>query len=417
RRGGVGSAPAQGRHAAASDVPEPELRRGHGPRLQARGCGGPSRSLPEGQRHGPHLSAVGGLVPQLLGANIHAAQFPGPGPRPRLQPEPGAAAGHGEAAAAALAARPRRTGEHFPPHFRVAEMLQPDDTGVVPYADVAFDVGPEGGVGRFLAHRIVVVAQSPVLLESLEKLPLTALPREKIRAAVLRIDPRISQEVWRSALQFMYTGVVSITYADNVEKVVELLRACVLYQLPRPLLDAAQSRLYPLLPGFPPQVALQVFSITSGSGVSEDPDLRPAREASAHILIPPAGEGRLGDLRPRGGLPDPVARGAHHGARGVPPRDHSRRRGRVAAAAGPTGRRARHPVAEPLSEHAPAAAAVACGIAVRLRRGTAAAGRGETLRGPDVRGPRHIACQRVLRARRDGSLWRRAGRPVGQRPG
>ncbi|CAK0802238.1 unnamed protein product, partial [Prorocentrum cordatum] len=245
----------------------------------------------------------------------------------------------------------------------------------------------------------------------------TELPREKIRAAVLRIDPRISQEVWRSALQFMYTGVVSITYADNVEKVVELLRACVLYQLPRPLLDAAQSRLYPLLPGFPPQVALQVFSITSGSGVSEDPDLRPAREASAHILIPPAGEGRLGDLRPRGGLPDPVARGAHHGARGVPPRDHSRRRGRVAAAAGPTGRRARHPVAEPLSEHAPAAAAVACGIAVRLRRGTAAAGRGETLRGPDVRGPRHIACQRVLRARRDGSLWRRAGRPVGQRPG
>jgi len=175
--------------------------------------------------------------------------------------------------------------EHFPPHFRVAEMLQPDDTGVVPYADVAFDVGPEGGVGRFLAHRIVVVAQSPVLLESLEKLPLTELPREKIRAAVLRIDPRISQEVWRSALQFMYTGVVSITYADNVEKVVELLRACVLYQLPRPLLDAAQSRLYPLLPGFPPQVALQVFSITSGSGVSEDPDLRPAREASAHILI------------------------------------------------------------------------------------------------------------------------------------
>ncbi|CAK9075178.1 BTB domain-containing protein [Durusdinium trenchii] len=30
----------------------------------------------------------------------------------------------------------------FPDHFRVAAMLQQEPNGLVPYADVAFDVGP-----------------------------------------------------------------------------------------------------------------------------------------------------------------------------------------------------------------------------------------------------------------------------------
>ncbi|CAJ1458344.1 unnamed protein product [Effrenium voratum] len=45
----------------------------------------------------------------------------------------------------------------FPQHFRVASMLQQDPAGLVPYADVAFDVGPNRqgvATGRFLAHRV-----------------------------------------------------------------------------------------------------------------------------------------------------------------------------------------------------------------------------------------------------------------------
>ena len=46
----------------------------------------------------------------------------------------------------------------------------------MPYADVAFDVGPDttGGAasGRFLAHRIVVASQSSVLAKELEQLKL-----------------------------------------------------------------------------------------------------------------------------------------------------------------------------------------------------------------------------------------------------
>eukprot|EP00435_Cladocopium_sp_Y103_P004251 s1240_g1.t1 len=48
----------------------------------------------------------------------------------------------------------------FPEHFRVAAMLQQDPSGLVPYADVAFDVGPERqgvATGRFLAHRVVEI--------------------------------------------------------------------------------------------------------------------------------------------------------------------------------------------------------------------------------------------------------------------
>jgi len=175
----------------------------------------------------------------------------------------------------------------FPEHFRVAEMLQQDENGTVPYADVAFDVGPDNAgmaAGRFLAHRIVVATQSPVLFEALEKLQLTELPKEGARVAILRVDPRVSQEVWRSVLQFMYTGVIHCSYAKNVDKVVELLRACIMYALPRPLLDYAQSCLYPLLPSSPPHAVLHAFSVTFGSAAAET-DLRPTREASAYIVL------------------------------------------------------------------------------------------------------------------------------------
>jgi len=185
----------------------------------------------------------------------------------------------------------------LPEHFRMAEMMrQEPGSGAVPYADVAFDVGKTAAAGddasspaqsRFLAHRLVVVIQSPVLFQALEKLPLTELPGDqtkKIRAAIFRVDPRISQDVWQSVLHFMYTGAITCAFRANAEKMVELLRACVLYQLPRPLQDFAQACLYPLLVSSPASIALQVFSICAGSA-AEEAELRPARDASAYIIL------------------------------------------------------------------------------------------------------------------------------------
>mmetsp|Transcript_113560 Transcript_113560/g.220158 ORF Transcript_113560/g.220158 Transcript_113560/m.220158 type:complete len:939 (+) Transcript_113560:87-2903(+) len=182
--------------------------------------------------------------------------------------------------------------EPLPNHFRAAAMLQQDESGAVPYADVAFDVGADENqvaAGRFLAHRIVVAAQSPALFEALEKLPLSDLPREKIRAAIFRVDPHISQEVWRTALQFMYTGIVSCSYTENVGKMIELLLACSLYKLPKPLLDFAQAGLYSLLPESPPRVVLKAFSICcahpKSSNGTDTLDMTPTREASAYFLL------------------------------------------------------------------------------------------------------------------------------------
>jgi len=179
----------------------------------------------------------------------------------------------------------------FPEHFRAADMLLQDEGGAVPYADLAFDVGAEveAGVaaGRFLAHRIVVATQSPVLLEAIGKTELTELSpgkEDRIRAAVCRVDPRISKEVWRSVLQFMYTGVISFPRVNDVEAVVELLLACTIYKLPQPLLEFTQACLYPLLPTSSPSMALQVFSICTGCAL-QDPDLASSREASAYILL------------------------------------------------------------------------------------------------------------------------------------
>jgi len=167
-------------------------------------------------------------------------------------------------------------------------LLTSDATGMVPHADVVCDVGEDNGggtaSGRFLAHRIVLSAQSCVLMAELEKSHPVTLEKWGIQASILRIDPRISKEVWRSALQFMYTGAIHCRFTEDIDKVVELLRACALYMLPGPLVDFAQACLYPLLPKSPPQIALQVFSICAGTTAAEM-DLAPAREASTYILL------------------------------------------------------------------------------------------------------------------------------------
>jgi len=179
----------------------------------------------------------------------------------------------------------------FPEHFRVAAMLQQDPSGLVPYADVAFDVGPERqgvATGRFLAHRVVVVAQSPVLFEVLEKMPLTELPKEKISAALIRVDERISQEVWRSVLQFMYQGTISVehcSYLKDAGKCVELLRACLLYKLPEPLLRLALSHLFRLLPSSSPTHALQVFALCASDEHIKNKELSSVRDGAAWVLL------------------------------------------------------------------------------------------------------------------------------------
>lgn len=180
--------------------------------------------------------------------------------------------------------------DRIPEHFALAALLSQNSSGRVPFADVAFDVGPEEGHGssseraRFMAHRVVAGAHSPVLLEELDRLPVQQMQKEKTSACIFRVDPRISKEVWRVVLQFMYSGVINCPFPDDVARMVELLRACALYKLPKPLLEVTQSALFQLLPNCPPSVALQVFSITAGAS-GEDIDVRSAREASAHILL------------------------------------------------------------------------------------------------------------------------------------
>lgn len=174
----------------------------------------------------------------------------------------------------------------FPEHFAIATLLNPNKGGQVPFADVAFDVGPpENGEGsnaervRFLAHRIVVGSQSQVLLKELEK---TAdITEEGVR--IFRVNPRISKDVWRIVLQFLYTSVVSCPFAADPKKLVELFCACALYALPKPLVDYTQCVLFQMLPGVQPSFALQVFNIATAA--SEGVDVRSMREASAFLVM------------------------------------------------------------------------------------------------------------------------------------
>lgn len=134
----------------------------------------------------------------------------------------------------------------------------------------------------------VVVAQSPVLFEVLEKMPLTELPKEKISAALIRVDERISQEVWRSILQFMYQGTISVehcSYLKDAGKCVELLRACLLYKLPEPLLRLALSHLFRLLPSSSPTHALQVFALCASDEHIKNKELSSVRDGAAWVLL------------------------------------------------------------------------------------------------------------------------------------
>lgn len=179
--------------------------------------------------------------------------------------------------------------DKLPEHFRLSDMLQQDEDGSIPYADLAFDVGPDKdrvAACRFMAHRVVVMPQSPVLFDVLQKTPLKELVREKTHAAIVRIDPLISQEVWRCVLQFMYTGAITCPFGTDVEKIVELLQACSLYKLPEPLRDFTQFCIFPLLPKSSPAVVLRVFE----TAWDAEPDEKNtswgcAREASTYLLL------------------------------------------------------------------------------------------------------------------------------------
>lgn len=173
--------------------------------------------------------------------------------------------------------------------FEISKMLYPDEsTGSVPYGDVAFDVGVPGpdGKGRslILAHRVIVASRSPVLLAELEKLPLKPLSSQQdngLRACVFRVDSRISKDVWKCVLQFLYVGgSFSCAFSRDGDRLIELLRACQMYQLPRPLQEFAQASLSPLLPAMAPQAILQIFSIAAGT--PPDPSLLPMKEAAAY---------------------------------------------------------------------------------------------------------------------------------------
>merc|ERR1740129_961352 len=121
----------------------------------------------------------------------------------------------------------------LPDHFPLAALMAQDAQGRVPFADVAFDVGPEDSSsyssssssssssrGRFMAHRIVVAAQSPVLLEALQGLPIQQLPQEGASCCIFKVDARISKEVFRSVLQFLYTGVIRCSFNGDVGQTV-----------------------------------------------------------------------------------------------------------------------------------------------------------------------------------------------------
>eukprot|EP00929_Paragymnodinium_shiwhaense_P053116 TRINITY_DN26593_c0_g1_i3.p1 TRINITY_DN26593_c0_g1~~TRINITY_DN26593_c0_g1_i3.p1 ORF type:complete len:1180 (+),score=198.17 TRINITY_DN26593_c0_g1_i3:179-3718(+) len=179
-----------------------------------------------------------------------------------------------------------------PQSLGLAMLLDGDEAGRVPFADVAFDVGPDASDGRqetgsrarFLAHRAVIAGQSPVLLAAMLGLQLQALPHEGIYAGILRVEPAIPTEVWKSVLQFLYTGIPSCPFEHEPVLMAKLLLACVLYELPAALSDHAQGLLFELLPRNPPELSLDVF-LTCCRRPVNDAGLRPIREASSYILL------------------------------------------------------------------------------------------------------------------------------------
>lgn len=189
---------------------------------------------------------------------------------------------------------------HWPGHLELLQMLAASPaTGSVPYADVAFEVSPGGSTGGgaaggakatgnklVMAHRAIVASRSPVLLEELKRLPAdTPLQgQDGARACLFRVDPRISKDVWKCVIYFLYSGEMHPSFPrQDPGQLLELLRACVTYQLPAPLADFAQACLCPLLPGASVRVALTAFSLSAGKPIN--PRLQAVRECSAYWVL------------------------------------------------------------------------------------------------------------------------------------
>lgn len=167
------------------------------------------------------------------------------------------------------------------------------ETGRVPHADMAFDVGPEGDANSkrslLLAHSSVLGARSPVLLEAFRRSTAAALPQfGGMSAVVVRVDPRISRDVWKCVLHFLYSGEIRCRFSQDVAQLVELLRACVVYEFPRTLIEFVQATLCPLLITGTAMQHLQVFSLSARTPL--DARLRLLREASALSVLEGAQE-------------------------------------------------------------------------------------------------------------------------------
>eukprot|EP00927_Polykrikos_kofoidii_P042296 TRINITY_DN36173_c0_g1_i1.p1 TRINITY_DN36173_c0_g1~~TRINITY_DN36173_c0_g1_i1.p1 ORF type:complete len:730 (-),score=111.28 TRINITY_DN36173_c0_g1_i1:211-2400(-) len=230
------------------------------------------------------------------------------------------------------------TSKRWPQHIDLSHMLAADPTtGMASFADVAFEValradghigqsqgkdgngggGEGGGVSRcaLLAHRVVVGSRSPVLFEEFSRLKLEPFPgKPGVLVAILRVDPRISKDVWKGVLCFLYSGDVHSALLGREPELwwlIELLRACTLYKLPQPLLDHTHAKMSPLLPAARPEDIFEIFSLVAPQPprspcggevatpvVAAAPELRlrATREASAYWLLRNAA--KLGKLDP-----------------------------------------------------------------------------------------------------------------------
>jgi len=114
-----------------------------------------------------------------------------------------------------------------------------------------------------------------VLMKELQRKPLEPLKQlNGLHACIVRVDQRISKDVWVCCMHFLYSGQVRCAFSQDLQRLTQLLRACVTYQLPRPLLDFTEAALCPLLPSCTPRDALEVFSISAVAGTTAAADKR-----------------------------------------------------------------------------------------------------------------------------------------------
>merc|ERR1711990_350494 len=85
-------------------------------------------------------------------------------------------------------------------------------------------------------------------------------------------------------MQFLYTGHINCPFEQNMASMIELLRACTMYKLPKPLLDFTQWTIAQLFPQSSPMAAFQVFLIVSEAPCA-DLDVRALRDCSAYITL------------------------------------------------------------------------------------------------------------------------------------